>query len=120
VEGAARANYEAQRDAMVAADADRLATKLATEFTLTHMTGYVQSRDEWLSQVASGAMTYHSITDVTVYVDDVHTAEPVLTVRTRAHATIWGSRGLWPLQLEIHLVHDGSAWVASRTVASTW
>ncbi len=120
VEAAVRASYEAQRDAMVAGDADVLAEQLADSFTLTHMTSYVQSRHEWLEQVASGAMTYHSMDDVALSVEDADTAEPVLTVRTRTDATIWGARSLWPLLLEIHFVHDGGAWMAARTVASTW
>lgn len=120
VEAAVRASYQAQHEAMVTGDVDALADQLADGFTLTHMTGYVQSRREWLEQVASGAMTYHSITDVALSLDHVDTAEPVLTVRTRTDATIWGSRGTWPLQLRIHFVHDGTRWMAARTVASTW
>lgn len=115
-----RACYRAQRAAMVAGDANALAETLADGFTLTHMTGYVQSRDEWLDHVASGAMTYHSMSDVTLDVVDTDTRTPTLTVRTRTDATIWGSRGLWPLQLEISFVYDGSQWRAVRTVASTW
>src|SRR5687768_4413312 len=108
VEAAVRANYQAQRDAMVAGDVEALADQLAADFTLTHMTGYVQSRHEWLAQVDSGEMTYHAVTDVTVSVEETDTGEPVLTARTRTDATIWGGRGVWPLQLEIHFVQDDS------------
>lgn len=120
VQAAVQAAYEAQRAAMVAGDADALAEQLADGFTLTHMTGYVQSRREWLDQVASGEMIYHSMANVAITVMDAETPETVLTARTRTDATIWGSRGLWPLRLEIHFVHDGSTWVAARTMASTW
>jgi hypothetical protein len=64
VETAVRASYDAQREAMVAGDAHALGDRLAHGFTLTHMTGYVQSRREWLEQVDSGEMTYHSMEDV--------------------------------------------------------
>jgi hypothetical protein len=120
VEAAVRAGYEAQREAMVTADAEALGRQLDDGFTLTHMTGYVQSRREWLEQVSSGEMTYQAMSDVAVSVDGPDTDEPVLTVRTRTDATIWGGRGVWPLQLEIHFVHRGGRWVAARTVASTW
>src|SRR4051794_40566463 len=89
VKAAVRAGYEAQRDAMVAGDAEALGEQLAQGFTLTHMTGYLQTRQEWLAQVASGEMTYHSIDDVAVDVSDADSAEPVLTVRSRTDATIW-------------------------------
>jgi hypothetical protein len=105
---------------MVAGDAHALEGQLAKDFTLTHMTGYVQSWREWLEQVDSGEMTYHSIEDVAVSVEVADTSAPILIARTRTDATIWGGRGLWPLQLEIRFADDGDRWMASHTVASTW
>ena len=116
---AVRANYHAQRDAMVAGDADALAVLLADGFTLTHMTGYRQPGAEWLADVRSGEMTYHTVEDVEVLVD-VDCPDPVITARTRTEATIWGAHGTWPLQLRIRFTRVGGAWLASDTVASTW
>jgi hypothetical protein len=116
---AVRANYEDQRRAMVVGDADALGALLAEDFTLTHMTGYRQPRAEWLADVRSGAMTYHAVEDVEVSVD-VSRGSPVLTARTQTVATIWGGHGTWPLQLRIAFPFDGTAWLASSTVASTW
>jgi uncharacterized protein DUF4440 len=116
---AARANYAAQRQAMVDGDADALGALLAEDFTLTHMTGYRQPKAEWLADVRSGAMTYSAVTDVEVSVD-VSGEAPVLTARTRTEATIWGAHGTWPLQLRIRFAFDGTGWRASDTVASTW
>jgi hypothetical protein len=116
---AVRANYEDQRRAMVAGDADALAALLAEDFTLVHMTGYRQPKDEWLADVRSGAMAYHAMEDVDVSVD-ASSGVPVLTARTRTEATIWGAHGTWPLQLRITFTPEGSSWVAAGTVASTW
>src|SRR4051812_39638487 len=104
-EAALRENYEAQRAGMLAGDSEALGELLADGFTLTHMTGYEQSRSEWLGQVSSGEMTYHSMQDVAVTVN-LGGDTPVLTARTRTDATIWGGRGGWPLQLEIHFTHE--------------
>jgi hypothetical protein len=116
---AVRANYEAQRQAMVAGDAEALGALLADGFTLTHMTGYRQPKSEWLADVRSGQMTYHAMADVDVSVD-VSGGFPVLTARTRTEATIWGGHGTWPLQLRIQFTFDGTAWLAENTVASVW
>lgn len=116
---AVRANYVAQREAMVAGDADKLGAQLTEEFTLTHMTGYRQSKAEWLADVRSGAMTYHAIDDVEVSVD-VEGAVPIVTARTRTEATVWGGHGVWPLELRIRLTGTGGTWLAADTVASTW
>jgi hypothetical protein len=114
-----RANYDAQRQAMVAGDADALGALLAEGFTLTHMTGYRQPKAEWLADVRSGQMTYHAMDDVQVSID-TSGRSPVLTARTRTEATIWGGYGTWPLQLRIEFTFDGTAWVAGNTVASVW
>jgi ketosteroid isomerase-like protein len=119
IRDAVRASYAAQREAMVAGDADALGALLTEDFTLVHMTGYRQPRAEWLADVRSGAMTYHSMEDVEVSVDLSGDA-PVVTARTPTAATIWGASGTWPLQLRISFAHDGSGWVAAGTVASTW
>ena len=119
IRAAVLANYEAQRQAMVAGDADALGALLATDFALVHMTGYRQPKDEWLADVRSGAMTYHAVADVDVSVD-VSGDAPVVTARTRTAAMIWGSSGTWPLQLRITFTRDGDSWVAAGTVASTW
>jgi hypothetical protein len=119
VEAALRANYDQQRAAMLAGDADALGGLLFAGFTLTHMTGYEQPRAEWLEQVDLGEMTYHAIRDVDVAVD-LDGDEPVLIARSRTEATIWGAHGVWPLQLEIHYVADEDRWLAAYTVASTW
>ena len=112
-------SYGDQRRAMVAGDADALGALLASDFTLVHMTGYRQPRAEWLADVRSGAMTYHSMEDVDVSVE-VSGDVPVVTARTRTAATIWGATGTWPLQLRISFAHDGTSWVATGTVATTW
>jgi hypothetical protein len=112
-------NYQEQCDAMVGADIDELRGLLGEDFTLTHMTGYLQPKAEWLDDIATGQMTYHSIRNVDINTD-VRGDEVTLTARSHTHATIWGATGTWPLQLEIAYTHTPTGWVAARTVASTW
>src|SRR3954454_16108731 len=119
IRAAVLANYGGQRRAMVAGDADALGALLADDFTLVHMTGYRQPKAEWLADGPAGAMTYHSMEDVDVAVD-VSGEAPVVTARTRTAATIWGASGTWPLRLRISFAHDGTSWVATGTVATTW
>lgn len=116
---AVKALYDTLCEAMVAGDAAELGSILADGFTLTHMTGYVQSKAEWLEAIESGEMQYHRMetiqaalgTDVTV---------PELTARTLTDATIWGSRATWRLTLRSWFEPRGDEWVIARTVASTW
>ncbi len=114
-----RANYQAQCDAMVGADVSELSDLLAPEFTLTHMTGYLQPKSEWLDDIATGQMIYHSIHNVDI-TTDITPDRVTLTARSRTRATIWGAEGTWPLQLRIDYTHGRAGWIATRTVASTW
>jgi hypothetical protein len=87
---------------MVAGDLAELDSILADEFTLTHMTGYVQAMAEWLDAIETGQTV------------------PALTARTFTDATIWGARATWRLTLRSWFEPRGDDWVITRTVASTW
>ena len=54
IRDAVLAGYAAEREAMVAGDAEALGALLARDFTLVHITGYRQPKAEWLADVRSG------------------------------------------------------------------
>lgn len=111
--------HQGMCEAMVNGDLAELDSLLADGFTLTHMTGYVQSKTEWLDAIESGEMQYHSVETAEVVLGkDVAVQE--LTARTHTDATIWGSRATWRLTLRSWFEPRGSGWVIARTVASTW
>ena len=116
---ALEALHEAMLEAMVAGEVAELDGILSEDFTLTHMTGYVQSRSEWLEAIESGEMQYHRMETVEAAVGADPTV-PELTARTHTDATIWGSRATWRLTLRSWFERRGDGWVISRTVASTW
>ena len=111
--------YREMNRAMVAADIDALDKMLAPGYTLTHITGYKQTRAEWLAQVQSGQMRYFRIEEASV---DAHVQgeRATLTGRARTHARIWGAQGQWPLQLQIELRKSGGQWLMEKAVASTY
>lgn len=61
-------------------DTETLARVLSDGFTLTHMTGYVQPKTEWLSQMREARFVYHSI-------DEKH-----MTLNVRATPPGWSHR----------------------------
>ena len=106
-------------EAMVAGDLAELDAILADEFTLTHMTGYVQAKAEWLDAIETGQMQYHRMKTVEATLSPEGSV-PALTVRTLTDATVWGSRAPWRLILRSWFQPRGDDWVITRTVASTW
>ena len=59
-------NYRAQLSAMVDGDTEILAELLTEDFSLTHMTGYFQPKQEWLARMRAGQFTYHDAQERTV------------------------------------------------------
>ena len=115
----ARAVFQAECEAMLAADSVSLGALLAPAFTLTHMTGYVQPRDAWLGDVSARHMEYHSMEVLETLVETAD-GGPVLSAWTLTHATIWGMRGTWRLLLKNYFREVDGEWLITRTVASTW
>ena len=111
--------YREMNHAMVAADIDALDKMLAPGYTLTHITGYKQTRAEWLAQVKSGEMRYFGTEEASVDAR-IHGDTATLTGRARTTANIWGAQGTWPLQLEIDLRKLDGRWLMEKAVATTY
>ena len=104
---------------MVQGRTDRLEELLDDGFVLVHITGYVQSKAEWLAQIDSGEMTYHGIREQSVKVE-VHGDTAVLVARNLVDATIWGSRATWPLEMTTPFAKQEGRWRPTRSRAITY
>lgn len=113
------AAHERECRAMVDGNVAVLGSLLAEDFALTHMTGYRQPREEWLHDVETGRMRYHSMVDARVDAR-VDGDVALLDARTRTEATIWGGHGVWRLRLRTRFERTPDGWIAQETVASTW
>lgn len=111
--------HRAYLHAMVEGDTQSLDDLLDEGFTLTHMTGYVQPKAEWLAEMKAGQFVYHSIDEVDTALD-LNGGAARLTVRTTTDATVYGSRAHWRLLLTTDYGRHGETWIPLRTVATTW
>jgi hypothetical protein len=114
------AAYRQMNRCMLAADTQSLKPLLADDFTLVHMTGYAQPRDEWLAQIDSGRMRYFSSEENEVAPVKVENHRATLRGRSRVKADIWGAQGTWPLQMDIGFVLVNGHWLMQHAVASTY
>ncbi|MEU6251320.1 nuclear transport factor 2 family protein [Streptomyces sp. NPDC047043] len=110
-----RAYLEARHEG----DTSALDALLDDGFTLTHMTGYVQSKAEWLAEMRQGRFAYHTIDGKSTTLD-VDGDRARLVVRTVTDATVYGTRWDWRLQLTTDYARKGDIWVVLRTEATTW
>jgi hypothetical protein len=113
------ANYRAQLNAMVEGDTAELGELLHEDFTLTHMTGYVQPKEEWLREMRAGQFVYNTAEEKNVSLeisgDSAHLIGRIVT-----DAKVYGMRANWRLQLVIDFSHTNGEWIATRSRATTW
>ncbi len=90
---------------------------LDKNFTLTHITGYVQSREEWLGEIESERMKYYSAEEVKNIVK-VYGDRAQFTGQNILDARIWGTRNNWRLQQKMKLEKRNEKWIILNSVAS--
>lgn len=92
---------------------------LDENYTLTHMTGYVQPKDEWFKEVLSERMKYFSAKEVKYNVQ-IKDNKAEVTMQNLVDARIWGSRNTWRLQQIMKLEKRKEKWIILSSVASTF
>ncbi len=113
--------YRAENEAMVKKDISRLDMILGDRMTLTHMTGYVQPKLEWIDQIQNEEMQYLKSKEEAIKDIRVEENWGQLTGQNLVTAKIWGgSKNVWPLQMKMYFEKNNGRWVISKQVASTY
>ena len=113
--------YRAENEAMVKKDINRLDMILGDRMTLTHMTGYVQPKLEWIDQIQNEEMQYLESKEEAIKDIRVEENWGQLTGQNLVTAKIWGgSKNVWPLQMKMYFEKNNGRWVISKQVASTY
>ena len=97
---------------------DELGELLSPDFVAVHISGYEQTKAEWLDQIRSGQMRYHGFEEVTATVT-IDGDSAVAVTRNLVDATIYGSRATWPLESTTTYVRHGGTWKAQHSRACT-
>lgn len=90
-----------------------------TDFSLTHITGYVQPKNEWFAEIEKESMKYYSYKEVKTSVE-VKGDKAVFTGQNLLDARIWGSRNTWRLQQTMQLEKRNGKWIILKSVAKTF
>lgn len=120
-EKAVRDAFTAQLAAMVAGDTEALGAMLDESFVLTHLTGYRQPKQEWISQMREGRFIYHRMEAHAVTVS-LNGSRARLTGDTHTDSTASGSRrpGGWRLRMVQDYEWRDGQWTVLRCVTSIW
>jgi hypothetical protein len=101
----------AYHKAMVDARPDRLDALVASDFSLVHITGYVQPKREWFAVIRSGEFDYHRIEIAAESLKVIVSGDSATASGAGVfHATISGMNAPWRLLFRIQLRRRGSGW----------
>ena len=104
---------------MIERDTVALSKILDGNFTLTHITGYVQPRSEWFSEIQKESMKYYSAKEVSHSIK-VYGRTAEVIQQNLLDARIWGSRNTWRLQQKIQMEKRNGEWIILNSVASVF
>jgi hypothetical protein len=106
------AAYQAMQQAMVDADHDAMRDIVEEGTTFTHMSGYTQTKDEFIAEVGGPLTYFHSdVRDVDIVVDgDWATLTGTVALTARAYS----SEGTFPLKVRQMLHRVDGRWLYSK------
>lgn len=108
-----------QVQALVQKDITTLTALIAPQAELTHITGAVQTRDEWLQQIKIGRMHYFGSREELLQAE-VTGDRALVIMRNRLDARIYGFRNTWPLESRTTLEKINGQWLIVASASSMY
>lgn len=106
-------------EGMIAKNFSAMDKILDSNYTLTHMTGYVQPKAEWFKEVETESMKYYSAKGVKKSVK-INGNKAEVFEQNKVDARIWGTRNVWNLQQIYTLEKRDGKWIILKSVASSF
>ena len=105
------AAYQAIQQAMIDKDIDTLDRLYQDGTTFTHMSGKVQTKEEFFGEIADGTLNYfaYDIHEPQIAVDG---DEAFLTASVTLTAKVYGASGSWTLPVKAHFTKIDGQWIA--------
>jgi len=104
---------------MIERDTTGISKIVDADFTLTHITRYVQSKNEWLSEIEKESMKYYAYREVKTSVA-IDGNNATFVGQNILDARIWGTRNNWRLQQTMRLEKRDGKWIILESVATTF
>lgn len=97
-----------------------LDTVLDESFTLVHMTGLRQSKEEFIRFVENGTLNYYSAVHESITVSE-NSSEIRLTGKSLVTAAVFGGgKGVWRLRLDIIMKNENGCLLITYAAESTY
>lgn len=110
--------YQRINEAMVHKEIETLNHIFEDNHKFVHMSGYKQSKQEWLKQIQSDDMKYFKTMPqkTTITIHD-HTATLICDIKIDAR--IYGTRNTWSMKVKMYFEKRGEQWFPVNASEST-
>lgn len=96
--------------AMIEKDSDKLNEIICDNYTLTHMSGKTQTKQEFIDEIMDGTLNYYKSTidnpDITILDDN----KAVFKADVTLDAKVYGMKGTWTLHSRQTMEKIGGKW----------
>lgn len=102
--------FEAMQQAMIDKDVETMGSLVTEDKTFTHMSGRVQTKEEFFDEIADGTLNYYSykIENPEITIDG---DRAMLTADTTLTAKVYGISGSWTLYTKAHFIKVEDKWI---------
>ena len=102
------------QQAMIDKDESILNEIMDDNYTLTHMSGKVQSKQEYIQEITNGVLNYYhsTIMEPTITITDDRHAK--LTADVKLDAKVYGIKGNWTLKTNVTMKKIDDVWYLSK------
>ncbi|MBQ9624753.1 MAG: nuclear transport factor 2 family protein [Clostridia bacterium] len=104
------AAFEKMQQAMIDKDIDTMYSLVTADRRFKHMSGKVQTNEEFFGEIADGTLNYYGY-KIDNPVVEINGDRAVLTAKTTLKAKVYGISGEWTLDTEVFFVKVNGKWL---------
>lgn len=102
------------QQAMINKDAKTLNSIMSEDYTLTHLSGKIQTKNEYIKDIIDGVLNYYHSTIIDPNIVILEDKYAKLIADVELDAKVYGIKGTWTLNTEILMEKIENKWILSK------
>ena len=102
------------QQAMIDKDAKTLNSIMSEDYTLTHMSAKIQTKQEYIKDIIDGVLNYYHSTIINPNIVILEDKYAKLNADVELDAKVYGIKGTWTLNTEILMEKIENIWILSK------
>ena len=99
---------------MIEKDFDKLDEILNDNYTLTHMSGKIQTKHEYINEIMDGTLNYYKSTINNPSITIIEKTKAIFKADVTLDAKVYGIKGTWTLHSEQTMEKINDTWHISK------